>query len=89
MQKRTIIAKFLNYKDKDKVLREYRSCKLCEVRLYINQDFNEETMEIRKEAKELKKEEEFPKVIPDRLVSFDARQNPSEFDAGNEEQEAS
>ena len=27
-QKRTIIAKFLNYKNKEKVLREYRSCKL-------------------------------------------------------------
>ena len=24
-----------------------------------------------------------------RLISFDKRQNPSEFDAGNEEQEAS
>ena len=37
-QKRTIIAKFLNYKDK-----------LWEERLYINEDISEETMEIRKE----------------------------------------
>ena len=50
-------------------------------------------MEIRKElfkqAKELKKKEKFAKVIHDRLISFDARQNPPEFDADNEEQEAS
>ena len=48
-QKRTIIAKFLNCKGKEKVLPEYRSCKLWEERLYINEDFSEETMEIRKE----------------------------------------
>ena len=39
-QKRTIIAKFLNFKDKDKVLREYRSSRLWEERLYINEDFS-------------------------------------------------
>ena len=36
-QKRTVIAKFFNYKDKDKALREYRSCKLWEQILYINE----------------------------------------------------
>ena len=50
-------------------------------------------MEIRKElfkqAKELRKKGKFAKVIHNLLISFDARQNPSEFDAGNEEQEAS
>ena len=50
-------------------------------------------MEIRKElskqAKKLLKKGKFGKVIHNRLISFDARQNPSEFDAGNEEQEAS
>ena len=74
-------------------MREYRSCKLWEERLYTNEDFSEETMEIRKElfkqAKELKKKEKFAKVIHNRLISFDARQNPPEFDASNEEQEAS
>ena len=35
-QKRTIIANFLNFKDKEKVLREYRSSRLWEERLYIN-----------------------------------------------------
>ena len=50
-------------------------------------------MEIRKElfkqAKELRKKEKFAKVTQNRLISFDTRQNPSKFNAGNEEQEAS
>ena len=58
-QKRTIIAKFLNYKDKEKVLQKYRSGKLLEEKLYINKEFSEETMKIGKElfkqAKELRK----------------------------------
>ena len=47
-KKRTIIAKFFNNKDQDKVLREYRSCKFWEkyinefmsLMLYINEYFN-------------------------------------------------
>ena len=83
----------MNDKDKEKVLREYRSCKLWEEWLYINEDFSEETMEMRKElfkqANELRKKGKFGKVIHNWLISFDARQNPSEFDAVNEKQEAS
>ena len=49
-------------------------------------------MELRKElfkqVKELRKKGKFAKVIHNRLIPFDARQNPSEFDAGNEKQEA-
>ena len=90
--KRTIIAKFLNYKDKEKVLREYRSCKLWEERLYISEHFSEETVEIRmelsKEAKELRRKGKFAKVKHERLISFNVRQNSSKFDSGNEEQEA-
>ena len=56
----------MNYKDKAKVLREYRSCKLWEKRLCINEDFSGETIEIRKElfkqANELKKKEKFAKM---------------------------
>ena len=79
----------MNYKEKEKVLQEYRFCKLWEERLYINEDFSEETMEIRKElfkqAKEIRKKGEFVKVIHNWLISFDARQIPSKFEAGNEE----
>ena len=46
-------------------------------------------MEIRKElfkqAKELRKKGKFAKVIHNRLISFDVRQNPWQFDASNEE----
>ena len=66
MQKRIIIAKYLNYKDKEKVLREYRSCKLWEKRLCINEDFSGETIEVKKElfkqANELRKKEKFAKM---------------------------
>ena len=76
--KRTVIAK-LNYKGKEKVLQEYKCCKLWEERLYINENFSEESMEIRKElfkqAKELRKKGKFAKIIHNRLISFDARQN--------------
>ena len=37
--------------------------------------------ELLKQAKELRKKRKFAKVIHNRLISFDARQNPSEFDA--------
>ena len=83
----------MNYKDKEKVLQEYKSCKLCEEILYINEDFSEETIEIRKalfkQEKELRKKGKSVKVIHNWLISLNGRQNPSEFDAGNEEQKAS
>ena len=83
----------MNYKDKEKVLQEHGSCKLWEERLYINEDFSEETMREGRNSlnkqKVLWKKGKFAKVIHNRLISFDPRQNPSEFDASNEEQEAS
>ena len=42
-----------------------------------------------KKAKELKKKGKFGIAINDWLTSFNARQNPSELDVGNEEQEFS
>ena len=92
-QKRTITAKFLNYIDKEKVLREYISCKLCEGCVYTKEDFSEEIVELRKElfkqAKGLRKRGKVTKVIHDRLISLNARQPPQEFVAGNEKQEIS
>ena len=65
----------MNYKDKEKVLREYRSCKLWEKGLCINEDFSGETIEIRKElfqqANDLRKKEKFTKMqdkIPQNLM---------------------
>ena len=48
-QKRSIVAKFLNYKGKEKVLLEKRSCKLLDERLYKNGDISGEKIKIRKE----------------------------------------
>ena len=71
-QKRTIIDTFFNYKDRENVLPEYRSCKLWQEMLYINEGSSKGTMEIRtelfKQAKELKKKGKFEKVIHNRLL---------------------
>ena len=83
----------MNYKDKEKVLRKYRSCKLWAKKLCINEDFSGETTESMKElfkqANELRKNEKFATLIRNRLISFGARQNSSEFHAGNEERKTS
>ena len=61
------IGKKFSYKDKEKLLLEYRSYKLLEEKLYINEDLSEETMEVRsqlfQQAKELRKNGKFAKVI--------------------------
>lgn len=48
-QKRTIIAKFLNHNDKQKV-RECRSRKLQKETIYINENFCEETMGLKQKS---------------------------------------
>ena len=49
----------------------------------------ERRKELFKQAKELRKKSKFTKVTHNWLISFDSKQNPSEFDAANEEQEPS
>ena len=39
--------------------------------------------ELFKQANELRKKRKFAKEIHNRLIIFDARQNPSEFDTGS------
>ena len=88
--RRTIVAKFLNFKDKEKVLNRYRSCKLWEDRIYINEDFSEETLAKRKEllkkAKELRKNGKFAKVIHNRLITHDNQQPLDETEGKHEEE---
>ena len=59
-KRRTIIAKFLNFKDKQQVLSEYKARKLWTKGIFINEDFSEDTMEKRKglfqRTKELREE---------------------------------
>ncbi|XP_065673886.1 uncharacterized protein LOC136090837 [Hydra vulgaris] len=56
-KRRTIVVKFLNYKDKEKILDHYKRLKLWNERIYLN-DYSERTIEKRKilfaKAKELR-----------------------------------
>ena len=47
-KRRTIIAKFLNYKQREKVLKKYKKLKLWEDHIHINEDFIEYTVENRR-----------------------------------------
>ena len=47
-RKRTIVVKFLNFKDKSRILHTYREKKLWKEKIFINEDFPEETASIRK-----------------------------------------
>ena len=57
-EKRTIVVKLLNYKDKQTILQAFREKQLWKSNIYINEDFSKKTMEKRKillkEVKELK-----------------------------------
>lgn len=68
---RTIIFKLLNYKDKEHILRN--SNKLKDTGIYINEDFSDETNEIRRELrikmKENREAGKFSKIVYDRLIT--------------------
>lgn len=76
---RTIIAKFLSYKTKTKVLKEFKEKKLWEEHLYINEDFSTKTREKRKElfkkAKELRNLGKYAHVVYNKLIVKDFRSN--------------
>ena len=70
--RRTIIAKFLNYKQREKLLNKYKEMKLWEDQIFINEDFNEYTVEKKrtlfKHAKEIRERREFSKFVYNRLI---------------------
>ena len=76
-KRRPIIAKFLNFKDKQEVLSGYRARKLWSKVIFINEGFSEDTMEKRKglfqRTKELREEGKFTKVVYDRFFVRDRR----------------
>ena len=76
-KRRTITAKFLNFKDKQEFLYEYKARKVCTKCIFINEDFSEDTMEKHKRlfqrAKELREEGTFAKEVYDRLIVRDRR----------------
>lgn len=59
---RTIVAKFLNYKDKDMILTTFIEKELWKEKIYINEDFSFETLKLRKKALELELELEKNRV---------------------------
>ena len=64
-KRRTIIAKFLNFKDKQEVLSKYEARKLWTKGIFINEDFSEDTMKkckgLFERAKELREEGNLPR----------------------------
>jgi hypothetical protein len=72
-KRRTIVVKFLNFKDKETILEEYKRLKLWNERLYINEDYSERTTEKRKllfsQAKELRAAGKYAKVIYNKLIT--------------------
>ena len=47
-RKRTILVKFLNFKEKSRILHTYREKKLWKEKVFVNEDFSEETTSIHK-----------------------------------------
>lgn len=73
-RKGTIFAKFLNCKQREKVLNKYKELKLWEDQIYFNEDFGECNVEkgkdLFKRIKEIKERSEFIKVIYNRLILY-------------------
>ena len=87
-KRRTDIAKFLNFKDKQKVLSEYKTWKLWTKGIFINDDFSADTIEkckgLFQRAKELREEGTFSKIVYNILVVHDRRsrlENMEEVDS--------
>ena len=78
-KKRTVIVKFNSFKDKNLVLERFRSKKLWEKHIFINEDFSERTVILRKnlfkEVKELKERGINAKVIYNKIVYDNKRNN--------------
>ena len=72
-KRRTIVVKFLNYKDREEILKKYIEKKLWNEHTYINEDYSEYTVNIRKElfkkAKERRNKGEYAKVVYNRLIT--------------------
>ena len=83
---RTIVVKFLDYKDREDVMRRYRESKYWEKRkAYINEDYSEYTLNLRKEllarAKSLRANGDYARVIYNRLVHYPKKDNSKHRDA--------
>ena len=73
-RKRTILVKFLNFKEKSRILHTYREKKLWKEKVFVNENFSEETASIRKgllqKAKDLRSQNKVAKIVHDRLIVY-------------------
>ena len=74
-RKGTIVVKFLNFMDKSRILHTYREKKLWKEKVFVNEDFSEETASIRKgllqKAKDLRSQNKVAKVVHDGLTVYE------------------
>ena len=74
-RKRAIVAKFLNFEDKSRILYTYRRKKLWKEKIFVNEDFSEETVSIRKgllqKAEDLRSQNGVAKVVNDKLIFYE------------------
>ena len=73
MKKSCCVMKLLNFKDKERIINAFVEKKLWDDDIYINEDFSEKTLGIRKElfntAKDIRKQGKYAKVVYNRLVT--------------------
>ena len=81
--KRTIVVRFLNFKDKSRILQTYREKKLWKEKVFVNEDFLEETVSIRKgllqKTKDFRLQNKVAKVVHDRLIVYEERERKLYF----------
>ena len=74
-RKRTIIVKFLSFKDKLKIARTCREKKLWKEKIFIKEDFSKETASIGKDllqkAKDLQSQNKVARIVHDKLVVYE------------------
>ena len=74
-KKRTIVVKFLNFRDKSRIPHAYREEKLWKEIIFVNEDFSKETASIRKgllqKAKDRRSENKVAKVVHDKLIVYE------------------
>ena len=74
-RKRTIVVKFLNFKDKSRILHTYREKKLWKEKIFINEVFAKETASICKsllqKAKDVRSQNKVAKVVHDKLIVYE------------------
>ena len=70
-----VVVKFLNFKDKSRILHIYGEKKLRKEKIFVIEDFSEETASIQKsllqKAKDLRSQNKVAKVVHDKLIVYE------------------